>query len=269
MRAGVNLPFLVPDGVQFSGLAYLNPFVQNQTAAVNKQPLAFLTGTFTQVFDTYHRLYDQVKIDRVGIKLTGVDTVGNGGQVGAIRVCMAWDRNSSQRDFYVANRITINDMENMPGSQLRMFTNNSRVQMWSSVAASDMAERTNFMDTDYTTLTLNSANTGWANDQSLLTMNPFQTNLWPGFFPTCYIAVALTAPNATGNAIPINMWVDMYVTVTFRNPKFTQQAEAKALGIELEPEKTITLSSTGDFPIEAKLDVEQPDGTIVREDTLL
>lgn len=65
------------------------------------------------------------------------------------------------------------------------------------------------------------------------------------------------------------MYADIYVTVTFRNPKYTQQSQAKSLGIELTPEKTITLSETGDFPIEAKLDVEQPDGTIVREDTLL
>lgn len=269
LKSGANLPFLIPAGSNASGIAYINPFVNNTTAAANLQPLAFLANSITNVFDIYHRLYDQFKIDRVGIKLTGVDVIGNGGQVGAIRVCMAWDRNSSARDFFTGNRIMINDLINMPGAQMRLFTNNSRVQMWSSVSASDLAERSTFMDTDYVQYTLNSVNTGWANDQALETVNPFQNNLWPGFLPTCYIAIALPVINNTGNAIPINLFADLYCTVTFRNPKFTQQATAKAMGIELEQEKTITLSSTGDFPVEAKLDVEQPDGTIVREDTLL
>lgn len=269
MRSNTPLPFVIPPNTAYSAIAYLNPLVQNQTTPANKQPLAFLMGSFTSIFDIYRRLYDQVKVDRVGIKLTGVDTIGNGGQVGAIRVCMAWDRNSTQRDFFTANRIQITDIENMPGASVRMFTNNSRVQMWSSVSASDLAERSTFMDTDYATMNLSSANTGWANDQTLLTLYPFQNPYWAGFFPTCYIALALTQPNATGNAIPINMYADIYVTVTFRNPKYTQQSQAKGLGIDLTPEKTITISETGDFPITAKLDVEQPDGTIVREDTLI
>lgn len=270
LKSGANLPFLIPNGSNVSGIATINPFVNNTTAAANAQPLAFLAHSFTNVYDIYHRLYDQVKIDRVGIKLTGVDIIGNGGQVGAIRVAIAWDRNTSARDFYTGNRILINELINMPGAQMRLFTNNSRVQMWSSVSASDLTERSSFMDSDYVTYTLSSATTGWQNDQTLETLNPFSLHsAWSGFFPTCYIAVALPINNATGNAIPINLYADIYCTVTFRNPKFTQQATAKSMGIDLEQEKTITLSSTGDFPVEAKLDVDQPDGTIVREDTLI
>lgn len=255
------LTFSQAPAANYTNTHILNPFVVNITPAAGKQEDVFNIHLAGQtLFRTYCNLYDQMKIEKIGYKFTAIDVIGNGGQVGAVRLICAWDRCSYYRDLYTGNRPLVQNLIAMPGSRSAMFANNSRVKMYVTCHASDLQERSSWFDVDPVEVTVTAASSGWPANQIFRCLPPFAATGSPGpFFPTLYVAMYVPIANGTAAAIPINIMVDTYCTISFRNPKYSYEATtSKAI-----PQQ-VTLN-LGNHPEEGDIEMEP----IQREDTLI
>lgn len=261
IRGTTNVPFSIANGNYYSNMFIINPFVINITPAATRENDVYnIFLANDALFRTYCSLYDQMKIERIGYKFTAIDTVGAGGQLGAVRLVCAWDRCGYFRDLYTGNRPQVNNLVYMAGTRSAMFANNSRVKMYVQLRPSDLQERSSWFDVDPVELTVTAASSGFANNQIFRASPPFAAQGSPGnFFPTLYCALYSPIQNGTGNAIPINIMLDIYCTVSFRNPKYSYEAtSSKALPQEV----TLNL---GKEPDEDAQEME----LIHREDTLI
>jgi hypothetical protein len=238
----------------------LSPFIINATAAATRIPNIYTKWIAGDtLFRTYCTLYDQMKIEKIGYKFTAIDTIGQGGQVGAIRLICAWDRCSWFHDLFAGQRPTAQNLMGMAGTRSAMFANNSRVKMYVTLHPSDTQERTSWFDVDPVEMTVTAANTGFANDQTFRTLAPFTGNGSGPFFPSLYCCCYIPIANGGAAPIPINIMLDTYCTISFRNPKYSYEAtNSKAI-----PEQ-VTLN-LGNQPEEGDIEMEP----IHREDTLI
>lgn len=223
------MPLSLGVNANYTTLGILSPFVGNRTA-----PGTAITTLYNidfignPIFQTYKNLYDEIRIIRVGAKITGLDLVGNGGAINAIKIITYWDRHHQARDVWTGNLISLADMINMPGARSHTFTNNSQIKLWTAVRASDLIEKIQYEETDTAPFTLTAAETGWANPQSGRCLSAYSSGAASQFFPALYICCWTPRTNNTGNAIPLNLMVDFYCTVEFRNPKYTAQAASSS-----------------------------------------
>lgn len=238
----------------------VSPFVVNITPAATQESTFFthwLAGD--TLFRTYSNLYDQMKIEKLGYKFTAIDTIGNGGQLGAVRMICAWDRYSNYRELYTGQRPLVQNLMMMAGTRSAMFANNSRVKMYVTVRPSDLQERSMWFDVDPVEYQVQAASMGIANNQNFRTLAPWTLTGSSGpFFPCLYVALYSPIANGTAAAIPINIMMDTYCTVSFRNPKYSYEATNRALPQQI----TVDL---GKQPEEGDIEMEP----IHREDTLI
>lgn len=260
LRGTGNVPFSIANGANYSNMFIINPFVINQTPAATRMPEIYNHYLADDMlFRTYCSLYDQMKIEKVGYKFTAIDTIGNGGNLGAVRLVCGWDRHGYYRDLYTGQRPLVNNLVYMAGTRSAMFANNSRVKMYVQLTPSDLQERSTWFDVDPADIQVTAAASGWANPQTFHASPPFVQLAGPAFFPTLYCALFSPIANGTGNAIPINIMLDIYCTVSFRNPKYSYEAtSSKALPKEV----TVNL---GTPPEEQDQEME----VLHREDTLI
>lgn len=260
IRGTTNVPFSIANGDYYSNMFIINPFVINSTPAATRIPEIYNRYLANDtLFRTYCSLYDQMKIEKVGYKFTAIDTIGNGGNLGAVRLICAWDRHAYYRDLHTGQRPLIQNLVYMAGTKSAMFANNSRVKMYVQLTPSDLQERSTWFDVDPADVQVTAAESGLAHPQTFHASPPFLQIGAPAFFPTLYCALYSPIQNGTGNAIPINIMLDMYCTVSFRNPKYTYEG---TLTKSLPKEVTLNL---GTPPDEQDQEMEE----IHREDTLI
>lgn len=236
-----NLPFTLAVGSTATQIATVSPLIENATAAVTKVPTWFAVDVMQNpLWTTYAGLYDQYKILSVGAKIVGLDTIGNNGAIGACKVVTYWDRSGNSRDFGTQQFPNAANMINMPGARAHTFTNNSQVKLYTSLRPSDLQEKITYTDTDVIAGVWDAANFPVAQNQSMrFTFATSAGNAATGnssFNPVLYVMVYTPIANATANVIPINMMIDLYCTIQFRNPKYTSQAAAGAKGVDTEIE---------------------------------
>lgn len=236
-----NLPFNIAPNATTTQIATISPLIENATAAVTKVPTWFVVDVMQNpLWTTYASLYDQYKILSVGAKIVGLDTIGNNGAIGACKVVTYWDRAVNTRDLATRDFPTTANMINMPGARAHTFTNNSQVKLYTSIKPSDLQEKITFTDTDTISGVLDSATFPVAQNQSMrFTYATGSGGAGTGnsaFNPCLYVMVYTPIANATANVIPINMMIDLYCTIQFRNPKYTSQAAAGAKGVDTEIE---------------------------------
>lgn len=231
-----NLPFNIAPNATTTQIASISPLIENATAAATKTPTWFAVDVMQNpLWTTYANLYDQYKILSVGAKIVGLDTIGNNGAIGACKVVTYWDRSAGFRDFTTQQFPNAANMINMPGARAHTFTNNSQVKLYTSLKPSDLQEKITFTDTDVIAGIWDTATYPVAQNQSM--RYTYATNSSNSSFnPVLYVMVYTPIANATANVIPINMMIDLYCTIQFRNPKYTSQAAAGAKGVDTEIE---------------------------------
>lgn len=231
LKQSGSIGLSIDRGYNYSGLGVVNPFVHNSTVnnkALTLFPLDMLVNPLWQL---YKNLYDEFRIVRCGLKITGLSTIGAGGQMGGCKLITYWDRSNKQRDFYAGNLIDITRMINMPGARSHSFTNNTQVKAWTAVRASDLVEKITYTDVDVQGWTLTSAQSGMAHDQNGSCTATFANSGTSAFNPCCYFCIYSPIQNNTDNAWPVNLMLDLYCTIELRNPKYTSQAASAALSV--------------------------------------
>lgn len=172
----------------------------------------------------YCQLYDQVKINSVSFSVAIADTIGQGGIPG-LRIYTSWDR-----DFQSGEALmSADDLINGPEAQVVTFINNSRAKFARSNYASDLQERTTFIDSTNNY----SANVTWMNAQW-----GSGTARGCGYSPS--MSMVCQTSNTTTSNRTITVQIQARYNVTFRNPKFGLTAASNAKGFASgEEEKSI------------------------------
>lgn len=202
--------FTVPGLNYWSDLYAVCPYSANPTSKLEQAALPS-----SLLYRTYTRLYDQVKIDWVSVKLSIMTLVGVGGVAPAIKVCTSWDRDMNVYDVVDMGATpspipTVDTIQTGSESQTSLIVNNSRAVITRFNAASDLQERTIFHDcglnlvdsTYYVDAAYNSAGSGL------------------GYCPGLYMAVNSATAPAEGASFTFTCSLDVKWHVTFRNPKF-------------------------------------------------
>ncbi|AYP28693.1 MAG: Cap [Circoviridae sp.] len=220
-----NIALTLAPGQTNTNMAIISPLTQNTTAAGTRVNTLFpFSARANPLWTTYSNLYDEFKIVSVGAKIVGVDTIGNGGQIGACKIITYWDRSTHHHDFYTNEVIQPAQLVNMPGARMHTFTNNSQIKLYTSQKASDLQERITFQDVSPSTVALNAADTGLPNNQVVVAPRSFGPGGAQAFMPALYCMIYSPIANGGAAGIPLNLMVDVYCTIQFRNPKYTVQA---------------------------------------------
>lgn len=171
-------------------------------------------------FRRYCQLYDQVKVNSVSFIVSIAAAVGAGGVTPGLRVYTSWDRN------YVYNEdlITADDLINGPESQAITFINNSRCKFSRYNYASDLQERTTFIDSTCQF----SANSFWANKQWVRGSGSNMV----GYCPSMSL-VLQTSDSVVSNRT-ITLQIQARYNVTFRNPKFGLSVEGNGRSVDAD-----------------------------------
>lgn len=253
-RNDSRLTLQVPNGSNISEMAYMAPMVDNISVA----PLGTLLRQSiltNPLYTIYRGLYEQVKVDRVVWYITGMTSIGANGDQPALRVMSAIDRDFQQRDLNLANRWSANDILNSSTGVDRVYTNNSKVKLARYAIASDMAERSSWVDTDLGNVGMTAATTGLPSDQTFRAPYTWSSN-GGVFCPMLALICSIPDNNTTGNPIPIRFFIQTIVTLSFRNPKGVAQSEAKKA--QEEAQKLQTEMAATQEPINWQ-EFEQPD----------
>lgn len=253
-RNDSRLTLQVPNGSNVSELAFMAPMVQNVSAA----PLSTLLNQSiinNPLYTVYRGLYEQVKVERVVWYITGMTSIGANGDQPALRVMTAIDRDFNVRDLYQNERWNTQDVLNASTGVDRIYTNNSKVKLARYAIASDMQERSSWVDTDLTNVDLNRQISGLAVNQQFTA--PFNWNSVGGYFcPMLALICSIPENNTTGNPIPIRFFIQTVATLSFRNPKGVAQSEAGKA--REEAQKLQTEMAATQEPINWQ-EFEQPD----------
>lgn len=177
-----------------------------------------LEGTLvmSELYRTYCKLYDEVKIDWVSWELSVLDVIGQGGVFSACRLWTTIDRKFTRQDLRAPP--TAYQVRTASSAKGIMMVNNSRTVTRRYIAATDLQERTTWHDCDV------SANEG---NTQFYDIAWYGANENLGFFcPACYYFMELN--NAPGAQTAINLSIKVKYGVTFRNAKFGLSAAAPA-----------------------------------------
>lgn len=225
-RVDAPIDLEVPVGSRDSSMCYIAPLVHNSTTSADAEAnLCNINIINNDLFGIYRGIYEQMKIERVVWYITGITTIGVNGQQPALRVMSAIDRGFQYRDIFAGNRWQPLTVLTAATGVDRVYTNNSRVKLARYCIASDMLERNSWSDTDLYVSTVTAANSGLAHDQTFRSSGMFQTGV-SGFNPM--LAIACQVPDLVqANPLPIRFFVQMLVTMSFRNPRGTSQSSAK------------------------------------------
>lgn len=199
------------------------------------------------LYQTYTKLFDQVKCDGVISKVAVTTPVGSSNSsVPALTIVTAYDR---QGTFYEAAQVSVNQQGQLvqdpvtykevlesSGSVVRNALNNSVAKTARSCWAADLQERTMFHD-----CTVNDRIDDDKNDTAYSALH------WscPYFCPLFYVGFSLptTAPTAP---TPINFILSQTYYFTFRNPKYGASLGSSAAAVVREdPIEAQTLDDEG------------------------
>lgn len=215
-RFGVIIPtqavfsFTVPANNYWSDLHAICPYSSNPSSKLQHAGL-----TSSLLYRTYTRLYDQVKIDWVSVKISIMSLVGAGGVAPAVKVCTSWDRDMNYHEVAASNGdpgVTVDSIQTGSESQTTLVVNNSRAIINRFNGASDIQERTVFHDCSVSLLN----STYYADD--CFTSGDWGKNI--GYVPGLFMALNTATSPGSGSSFVFTCSLDVKYHVTFRNPKF-------------------------------------------------
>lgn len=167
------------------------------------------------MYRTYTRLYDQVKVDWVSVRISIMSLVGSGGITPAVKVVTMWDRAATSGD--VTNGASVpspDSIQNGSESQVSLIVNNSRAIVNRFNVASDIQERTVFHDCAV------------ANNNGSYVDSEFNIGHNVGYAPVLYMALNTATSPGSGTSFTFTCSLDVKWRVTFRNPKFGLSASS-------------------------------------------
>lgn len=173
------------------------------------------------LYRTYTRLYDQVKIDWVSVRISIMSLVGSGGVTPAVKVVTMWDRALSNDDASNPDNVpTPDSIQNGSESQISLIVNNSRAIVNRFNGANDLQERTLFHDGSLSSLSGGYVDAAFLEGQNC------------GYVPALYIALNTATSPGAGNSFSFTCSLDVKWRVTFRNPKYglSVSSGSKAVG---------------------------------------
>lgn len=240
--------FTVAAGAYWSDLWAVCPY---SGLTANKLMQAGLPSSL--LYRTYTRLYDQVKVDWVSVKISIMSLVGAGGVAPAVKVCTSWDRSATYTDISSSQPGAIPDpttIQTGSESQTSLIVNNSRAVVNRFNGASDLQERTLFHDCSLESLGGFYYDGMWRADQPV------------GYCPELFIALNTATAPGTGTTFSFTCSLDVKWHVTFRNPKYglTSSGQSKSGGdLTTEP---VEVKAAGKSAPKI-LGFSQPDGGVV------
>lgn len=178
----------------------------------------------SELYRTYCKLYDEVKVDWVSYEISVLDVIGQGGTYSACRLWTTVDRKVTRQDLAVAP--TAYQVRTASSAQGVMMTNNSRTIVRRYVAASDLQERTCWHDCDIYEVA--------QPDVQFYDYAWFRTNENVNFFaPGLYYFLELnSAPEAQG---AVNLSIKVKYGITFRNAKYGLSTGAnRSAGVDVD-----------------------------------
>lgn len=205
--------FTVPAGSFWSDLHALNPYSADPNSKFQHAAL-----TASLLYRTYTRLYDQVKVDWVSVKISIMSLVGAGGVAPAVKVCTSWDRDINFSEVTAngpGDQVgipTVDSIQTGSESQTSLIVNNSRAVINRFNGASDIQERTVFHDCSLTLM-----DSSWYVDSAFAAAD-LGKNL--GYCPGLFMALNTATAPGTGASFVFTCSLDVKWHVTFRNPKF-------------------------------------------------
>lgn len=213
---------VVPANSFYTSVYAISPWMLSPSSQYS--PYYECSLMMSDLYRTYAKLYDEVKIDWVSYEITILDVIGQGGVFSACRLWTTVDRKFTTDDSFVP--MTGYQIRTSSGAQGTMLTNNSRTITRRYIAARDIQERTVWHD-----CTIAEGTTGdppaqhvydkaWVKGAENIMF--FSPALW-------YVLELNSAPGAQ---TMINVSLKVKYGVTFRNAKFGLSAQANAKVIE-------------------------------------
>jgi hypothetical protein len=208
----------------WSNLVGISPYF---TFSGNGLSHAALTSSL--LYKTYTKLYDEVKVNSVYVKISLMTNVGTGGLVPAVNLVSVWDRNVKRAEIIDGEGIpTTATIQTGSESQSTLIVNNSRAVVSRYNKASDLQERTTFHDCS----TVVYSSTGIV-DQEWSNKAPI------GYCPGLMFALQTSTAPGAGSSYVFDVAVEVRWNVTFRNPKFGLSGSS-AKGIAVSDDQKFT-----------------------------
>lgn len=210
----------------------------------------------TELYRTYAKLYDEVKIDWASYEVSVLDVIGSGGTFSACRLWTTVDRKFAASDL--SSPMNAYQVRTSSGAQGTMMTNNSRTIVRRYLAARDLQERITFHDCTVVAGTEGSPAYQYFNDGAWASAS---SNLM-FFAPSMFYFLELNDAPSSQKAITVS--VKVKYGVTFRNAKFglSSEAPSKDVGVDIR-------STVGDGVEVEGEDSELDEETIKRIKALL
>lgn len=221
---GVN----VPQNTRFSLVHGVSPLCSN---VANNLPHHCIGNLYlNESFVAYSRLYDEVKIDWVSVSIECMENIG--ANVNSVIVHVSCDRRASYNELNDNTGQlwpTPQNIAQSASATLSFMNSTTKKTVRRFFAASDLIERNQFIDTDFT------INNGVYMNQAF-----FAAGGNPNFFcPSIQFCIQLpTVAPAGGYTVPFAYAVKW--GVTFRGPKFSSEASAS---------KSIEVEDKGEFEV--------------------
>lgn len=189
----------------------------------------------TDLYRTYAKLYDEVKVDWVSYEVSVLDVIGQGGTFSACRLWTSVDRKFTVDDLQ--SPMSAYQVRTSSGAQGTMMTNNSRTVIKRYIGARDLQERISFHDCSVRETTTGSP------------AYPVKYDIaWQGagnnmmfFAPTLWYFLELNDAPSSQKVISVS--VKVKYGVTFRNAKFglaEASSGSKDAGVDYRAESVET-----------------------------
>lgn len=169
----------------------------------------------TDLYKSFCKLYDSVKVDAVYARITIQNIVGAGGDIAALNVYTAWDRQFNLDDLKYDVYPSFVKMKTLPSATCATISNNTGATIDRFCKASTFMEKYCFIDATQRSRTfpVYGRNVTIEGSESL----SYGGGNWPGFCPALYIAFE-TPHNVPTAAYTIKYVIDYVVYYTFKNP---------------------------------------------------
>lgn len=225
-----TITITVPQNQVYSYMATIFPWINTLNNNANASaPVTHLTNQQSlgvvqnPIYQSYADLFDEVKCDGFTLTASCTSPIGAGQNVTGLLIGTSVDRSLTPIDIVP----TANVARTSASWWGRVAVNNSIPRIRRAIWASDMSERTNFTDSDYTFVT------GVGNTA----LNQIATNFPPNFWrPAMHLGVCLPLINPEADTT-ITFLLNVNFYMTFRNPKGASGTAANKLALQLKEQQ--------------------------------
>lgn len=218
----------IAGGARRSGVHAISPFCTN---VGNNLPHHCLGSAFLNAsFISYCNLYDEVKVDWVSVTLECMENIG--ANVNSVIVYTGIDRRSSYAELNSTGAPfpSITDLIGSSSCVMSYMNSTAKRSVRRFFSASDLIERNQFVDTDFTNQNGVFLNTAF-----------FGAGANPNFWcPSVLFGVELSG-NAPAGGYTVPFAYNIKWGFTFRGPKYASQAASS---------KSVEIESGGDVSVE-------------------